>query len=105
MLIKKYLGQTMAEMGFVTRPQLDEALQRQKQIMQEKASPERLQRDRLVTEARLAKDTDMAPLLGQVLNAMGFVTKEQLEQALQEQEKPFQAYTSLEARNWESRLR
>jgi signal transduction histidine kinase/ActR/RegA family two-component response regulator len=97
MLIKKYLGQTMAEMGFVTRPQLDEALQRQKQIMQEKASPERLQRDRLVTEARLAKDADMAPLLGQVLNAMGFVTKEQLEQALQEQEKPFQAYTSLES--------
>jgi signal transduction histidine kinase/ActR/RegA family two-component response regulator len=96
MLIKKYLGQTMAEMGFVTRPQLDEALQRQKQIMQEKASPERLQRDRLVTDARLAKDIDMAPLLGQVLNNMGFVTKEQLEQALQEQEKPFQAYTSLE---------
>jgi signal transduction histidine kinase/ActR/RegA family two-component response regulator len=96
MLIKKYLGQTMAEMGFVTRQQLDEALQRQKQIMQEKASPEKLQRDRLVTDARLAKDTDMAPLLGQVLNAMGFVTKEQLEQALQEQEKPFQAYTSLE---------
>jgi signal transduction histidine kinase/ActR/RegA family two-component response regulator len=96
MLIKKYLGQTMAEMGFVTRQQLDEALQRQKQIMQEKASPERLQRDRLVTDARLAKDIDMAPLLGQVLNAMGFVTKEQLEQALQEQEKPFQAYTSLE---------
>ena len=96
MLIKKYLGQTMAEMGFVTRQQLDEALQRQKQIMQEKASPEKLQRDRLVTEARLAKDTDMAPLLGQVLNNMGFVTKEQLEQALQEQEKPFQAYTSLE---------
>jgi signal transduction histidine kinase/ActR/RegA family two-component response regulator len=96
MLIKKYLGQTMAEMGFVTRPQLDEALQRQKQIMQEKASPEKLQRDRLVTDARLAKDTDMAPLLGQVLNDMGFVTREQLEQALQEQEKPFQAYTSLE---------
>jgi len=96
MLIKKYLGQTMAEMGFVTRQQLDEALQKQKQIMQEKASPERLPRDRLVTEARLAKDTDMSPLLGQVLNDMGFVTKEQLEQALQEQEKPFQAYTSWE---------
>ncbi|MBW1751933.1 MAG: GAF domain-containing protein [Deltaproteobacteria bacterium] len=43
-----------------------------------------------------AKDTDMSPLLGQVLNDMGFVTKEQLEQALQEQEKPFQAYTSWE---------
>lgn len=96
MLIKKYLGQTLAEMGFITTQQLDEALQRQKQIMKEKASPERLQRDRLVTEARLAKDTDTGPLLGQILNDMGFVTKGQLEQALQEQDKTFQAYMSLE---------
>ena len=96
MIIKKYLGQTLADMGFITTQQLDEALQRQKQVMKEKASPERLQRDRLVTEARLAKDTDTAPLLGRILNDMGFVTKEQLEQALQEQEKTFQTYMSLE---------
>ncbi len=96
MIMKKYLGQTLADMGFITTQQLDEALQRQKQIMKEKASPERLQRDRLVTEARLAKDIDTAPLLGQILNDMGFVTNEQLAHALQEQEKTFQAYMSLE---------
>ncbi|MBC8431062.1 MAG: response regulator [Desulfobacterales bacterium] len=96
MIIKKYLGQTLADMGFITTQQLDEALQRQKQIMKEKASPERLQRDRLVTEARLAIETDTAPLLGHILNDMGFVTKGQLEQALQEQDKTFQAYMSLE---------
>ncbi|MEE8432187.1 MAG: GAF domain-containing protein, partial [Candidatus Desulfatibia sp.] len=96
MIIKKCLGQTLADMGFITSQQLDEALQRQKQVMKEKASPERLQRDRLVTEARLTKETDAAPLLGQILNDMGFVTKEQLEQALQEQDKTFQNYMSLE---------
>lgn len=96
MIIKKYLGQILADMGFITTQQLDEALQRQKQIMKEKASPERLQRDKLVTEARLAIDTDTAPLLGHILNDMGVVTKRQLEQALQEQDKTFQAYMSLE---------
>jgi PAS domain S-box-containing protein len=96
MITKKYLGQTLADMGFITTQQLDEALQRQKQIMKEKASPERLQRDRLVTEARLAKEKDTAPLLGQILSDMGLVTNEQLVQALQEQEKTFQAYMSLE---------
>ncbi len=97
MLIKKYLGQTLADMGFITTQQLDEALQRQKQIMKEKTSPERLQRDRLVTEARLAKEKDMLPSIGQILITMGYVTKEQLEHALQEQEKTFQAYMSLES--------
>ena len=96
MLIKKYLGQTMADMGFITPQQLDEALQKQKQIMEGKTSPERLQRDRLVTEARLAKEKDRPPLIGQILAKMGHVTNEQLEQALQEQEKTFQAYMSLE---------
>jgi len=97
MKVKKYLGQTMAEMGFVTTQQLDVALQKQKQIMQEKASPARLQRDRLVTEARLAKEKDMLPSIGQILITMGYVTKEQLEHALEEQDKTFQAYMSLES--------
>lgn len=96
MLIKKYIGQIVTEMGFVTSQQLGKALQRQKQIMEEKISHVRLQRDRLVTEARLSKDTDMAPLLGQILTEMGLVVKEQLEQALKEQEKSFDAHMSLE---------
>ena len=61
-----------------------------KRIIKEKASPERLQRDRLVTEARLTKEKDMPPLIGQILTQMGYVTNEQLEQALLEQEKPTQ---------------
>jgi putative methionine-R-sulfoxide reductase with GAF domain len=95
-MFKKYLGQIFAEMGLVTRSQLDEALQRQKQIMKEKMSPERLQRNKLVTEERLSKDSDMAPLLGQILIEMGLVVKKQLKQALKEQEKSSEAYGSLE---------
>ncbi|MBU0767721.1 MAG: GAF domain-containing protein, partial [Proteobacteria bacterium] len=96
MLMKKYLGQMLANLGFITKPQLDAALQRQKQIIREKTLDERLQRVRLVSEARRSRDTQMAPLLGKILTEMDFITNEQLEQALQDQKKSFKAHTSLE---------
>lgn len=96
MLMKKYLGQIMEDIGFITRPQLEEALQKQKQIMDEKIMRERLQRVKLVTAARHMKDQDMAPLLGQILIEMGLVSPEQLERGLQEQEKSIETYLSLE---------
>ena len=96
MLVKKYIGKTLAEMGFITKEQLGEALQRQKQIIRKKALDVRLQRIRLVSDARHNRDAEMEPLLGQILTEMGFVTKEQLELALIEQNKSFEAYMSLE---------
>ncbi|MFC1813339.1 PAS domain S-box protein [Thermodesulfobacteriota bacterium] len=96
MLIKKYLGQIMAEMEFVTKQQLDEALQKQKEIMRGSMSSERSQRVSLVSEARLSKEAEMATLLGQVLTDMGYVSKDQIELALIEQEKSFEAHMSLE---------
>ena len=39
----------------------------------------------------------MLPSIGQILITMGYVTKEQLEHALEEQDKTFQAYMSLES--------
>lgn len=89
----------MADMGFVTRQQLEEAIKRQRKIFEEKTLPERLQRDWLVSEARLATDTDKTPLLGQMLIDMGFATIEQLEDALKEQEKMIEVYKSLESVN------
>ena len=98
MLMKKYLGQIMEDIGFITRPQLEEALQKQKEIMDEKLLRERLQRVKLVTAARHLKDLEMAPLLGQILLDMGLVTREQLERGLIEQERSIEAYQSLENR-------
>jgi len=98
MLMKKYLGQIMEDIGFITRPQLEEALQKQKEIMDAKIMRERLQRVKLVTAARHMKEQDMAPLLGQILIEMGLVSPEQLERGLQEQEKSIEAYLSVENR-------
>ncbi len=96
MLVKKYLGKTLKEMGFVTKQQLDEALERQKQMIREKTPEESVQRTRLVTESRIPKETEMIPLLGQILTDMGFVSKEQLQQALNAQEKSFEDFMALE---------
>jgi PAS domain S-box-containing protein len=96
MILKKLLGEIMAAMGFVTRQQLEEALQEQKKITGKKMLPEQMQRSRLVSEARMSVEVDTTPLLGQILTDMGFVSKEQLEEALQEQDKSFEVYKLLE---------
>jgi signal transduction histidine kinase/ActR/RegA family two-component response regulator len=95
MILKQLLGEIMTHMGFVTSQQLDEALERQRTLFEEKTLPEQLQRARLISEARLAADT--TPLLGQILVDMEFATKEQLEEALSEQDKMVEAYKSLKS--------
>ena len=95
MILKQLLGKIMTDMGFVAGQQLDEALKRQRGIFEEKILPERVQRARFVSEARLAADT--TPLLGQILIDMGFVTGEQLDVALREQGKIVEVYKSLES--------
>jgi len=85
----------MTGIGFVTRQQLDEALQRQRKLFEEKRVREGLRRALLVSEPRSA--TDRIPLLGQILTDMAFATKGQLEEALKEQSKMVEVYKSLES--------
>ncbi len=93
MILKKFLGEIMANMGFVTKAELKEALIRQREIIDEKTLPEQLHRPSLVSEARQTEDA--TPLLGQILTDMGFVTGDQLDKALEEQNKLIQVYGSL----------
>jgi len=95
MSLKALLGKIMADKGFVTKQQLDEAVQRQREMFQEKTLPERLQRARMVTEARLVIDS--TPLLGQIMADMGFASKEQVEEAIKEQDKMAEGYKSLKS--------
>ncbi|MGR3292664.1 MAG: GAF domain-containing protein [Candidatus Scalindua sp.] len=95
MLLKKLLGEILADMGFVTKQHLDDALTKQREMCREKALPERLQRIRLITEARLATNT--TPALGQILIDMGVTTKDQLDQAMRKQEKTAEVYKLLES--------
>ena len=84
MLLKKLLGEILADMGFVTKQHLEEALTKQREMHKEEVLPERLQRTRLISEARLAINT--TPALGQILIDMGVTTKDQLSQAMRKQE-------------------
>ena len=95
MILKKLLGEILAEMGFVTKQHLEDALTKQKEMHREKALPERLQRAKLISEARLATNT--TPALGQILVDMGVTTKDQLDQAMRKQESLTEAYKSLES--------
>ena len=95
MLLKKLLGEILADMGFVTKRHLDEALKKQRKMYKEKVLPERLQRTRLISEARLATNT--TPALGQILVDMGVTTKDQLDQAMRKQENLAEAYKSLDS--------
>ncbi len=95
MLLKKMLGEILAEMGFVTKQHLDEALAKQNEILKERALPERLQRASLISEARLATKT--TPALGQILIDMGVTTKEQLEKAVRAQDEMAEVYKLLQS--------
>jgi len=93
MLLRKLLGEILADMGFVSRQHLDEALAKQRMLYGGKALPERIQRVTLVSEARLA--TGKTPMLGQILIDMGVATKDQLEQAIEKQDKMIEVYKFL----------
>ncbi len=95
MLLKKLIGEILADMGFVTKRHLDEALKKQRNMYNEKVLPERLQRTRLISEARLAINT--TPALGQILVDMGVTTQDQLDQAIRKQENLAETYKSLES--------
>ena len=97
MIVKELLGEIMTKKGFLTEKQLEMALQRQRQIFEEKALPERLDRASLVSQARIAADVEKTPLLGQILVDMEFVTKEQVEGSLQEQEKAADLFKTVDS--------
>ena len=96
MILKRLLGEIVTDMGFITVEQLEEALARQRRLFEKKMLPERLQRARLVSEARMATDADHIPLLGQILVDMEYLTAEQLEQSLKHQESMIEAYRTFD---------
>jgi PAS domain S-box-containing protein len=97
MVLKRMLGQILKEFGFITDVQLNVAVKKQKQLLEQQSLPERLQRDKLISEARLATCADAIPMLGQILVDMQYITKSQLQAALSEQGKIEHIYGSLDA--------
>jgi signal transduction histidine kinase len=95
MALKKMIGEILSELGFVTPTELEAALQEQKKISETTVLPERLDRARLVSEARLAKQAASMPFLGQILFDMGYITQSQIEEALSVQDGTLERYRTL----------
>ncbi|RJQ59555.1 MAG: response regulator [Desulfobacteraceae bacterium] len=95
MILKKFLGEIMHELGFITHEQLEQSLKKQRKIFEQVTLPEFLERDKLIREARIAKEADTAPRLGQILKEMGFATDSQLMKALREQESFVDIYKAI----------
>ena len=95
MILKRFLGEIMSELGFITHEQLKESLDKQRDLFEQKTLPEFLQRDKLVREARMATDADTTPMLGEILKDMGFASDKQLERALKQQDSFVDVYKTI----------
>ncbi|UCB45173.1 MAG: PAS domain S-box protein [Spirochaetota bacterium] len=96
MIFKRLLGQILVDLGHISSAQLENAVLKQKELFDEKALPERIERDKIISEARVVRYADTIPLFGKVLIDMKLITEEQLSQALKEQSKLVEIYSSLD---------
>ncbi len=96
MALKKMLGEILADLGVVSHNQVKEALRRQRETLEGRTLPDRMERSRLVAEARFSGRTDRIPLLGQILADMKIITEDELKDALNLQNKMIQKYCDLD---------
>jgi hypothetical protein len=97
MAIKQMIGAVMKELGFVTKDQLEAALSIQSRIAEEKLLPETRERSSLVSEARYSSQSNMIPLLGNLLLDLGHITEDQLLEALKTQTSLLEKYRGLQS--------
>ncbi len=96
MALKKLIGEILSDLGVVSPAQVEEALRRQKEIFEGRTLPDRVERSRLVAEARAAGASERIPLLGQILAEMGVVSEDQLTEALNVQGEMIRKFCDLE---------
>ena len=96
MILKQYLGEIMTQLGFITNNQLEEALIKQRELVQKKKKQQQTAQDKLLSVTRSATRANQTSMLGQILSDMGYVTSDQLEAALEEQSSSVDLYDSLE---------
>ncbi len=97
MVLRRLLGEIMTEMGFITNSQLEKALNRQKEIFEERTLQEEPKETFPISQVRIAHAYEKTPLLGIILNYMGFATIEEIEKALEKQGQMTDVYKSLDS--------
>jgi signal transduction histidine kinase len=93
---KKMIGEVLSDLGFVTRKQLKDALQLQRQMIEENVLPEKRERAQIVADARSSPEGGTTHL-GEIMLRMGFVTKPQLDKALERKRSLDEKYGTLES--------
>ena len=98
MIIRDLLGTILIRLGYVSQGQLEEALTRQKKEMEEYHPPESLRREKLVSDDRRGGFGGDSRTLGDILQRMGLINRDQLEKALQVQKESLAKVDTVEAR-------
>ncbi len=97
MVLKTLLGEILTDVGLITKEQLEKALIRQKEIFMERTLHAKSENTHTLPEARITQYPEKAPLLGIILNYMGFATMEEVEKALGKQGEMIDIYRSLDS--------
>ncbi|MBW1999173.1 MAG: response regulator [Deltaproteobacteria bacterium] len=97
MIFRRLLGEIMIDLGFITRDELEQALERQEELYRERVTEGPGSGVSLVSGRRVARKMERVPLLGVILNYMGFATMEQIEIALRDQEQMTEVYKRLDS--------
>lgn len=98
MILKGFIGEILIDLGYVSEQELEIALERQREITRERIAQTKDQKIEIPSQIGLPRYKEATPMLGVILNYMGFATMEQIELALEKQEKMAEAYESLDSK-------
>ncbi|MBI9084976.1 MAG: PAS domain S-box protein [Desulfobacterales bacterium] len=96
MILQKAIGTILVEMGSLASDELTHALERQRQLMQDRALPEGIARVHLISEARRSKAQGQVPLIGEILLDLRLVEADEIDRALKVQAESLGIYRGLE---------
>jgi CheY-like chemotaxis protein len=98
MILKGLIGEILKDQGHISKQELDQALKRQREITRERISREQDFQFQVSASVGLPAHKEATPMLGIILNYMGFATMEQIEAAVKKQEKMADIYESLDSK-------
>jgi CheY-like chemotaxis protein/putative methionine-R-sulfoxide reductase with GAF domain len=98
MILKGFIGEILIELGYISEQELESALTRQKEITQERITQSRDKKIEIAPQIVQPRYKEATPMLGVILNYMGYATMEQIELAVEKQEKMAEVYQSLDSK-------
>jgi len=98
MILKGFIGEILKDLGYISDLELETALKRQREIARERIPRNQAQMIDMSPFVGLPSHKEATPILGVILNYMGFATMEQIAVAIEKQEEMANAYQSLDSK-------